>query len=82
MDDNLSVMSIGFLLDSPDSAIIWRGPKKNGMIRQFLSQVDWGSLDYLLMDTPPGLTQTRENIDFVTQRRFIFQEPPMSIFRL
>lgn len=47
-------MSIGFLLPSADDAVIWRGPKKNGMIRQFLSEVDWGSLDYLLMDTPPG----------------------------
>ncbi|EFA00451.1 cytosolic Fe-S cluster assembly factor Nubp1 homolog [Tribolium castaneum] len=54
VDDNLSVMSIGFLLSSPDDAVIWRGPKKNGMIRQFLSEVDWGTLDYLLMDTPPG----------------------------
>lgn len=54
VEDNLSVMSIGFLLSSPDDAIIWRGPKKNGMIRQFLSEVDWGNLDYLLMDTPPG----------------------------
>lgn len=47
-------MSIGFLLGSPDDAIIWRGPKKNGMIRQFLSEVDWGNVDYLLIDTPPG----------------------------
>ncbi|KAL3284602.1 hypothetical protein HHI36_018757 [Cryptolaemus montrouzieri] len=54
VDDNLSVMSIGFLLSSVDDAIIWRGPKKNGMIRQFLSEVDWGKLDYLLIDTPPG----------------------------
>ncbi|XP_018566552.1 cytosolic Fe-S cluster assembly factor NUBP1 homolog [Anoplophora glabripennis] len=54
VDDNLSVMSIGFLLSTPDDAIIWRGPKKNGMIRQFLSEVDWGKLDFLLMDTPPG----------------------------
>lgn len=54
IDDNLSIMSIGFLLGSPDDAIIWRGPKKNGMIRQFLSEVDWGQLDYLLLDTPPG----------------------------
>ncbi|XP_022901467.1 cytosolic Fe-S cluster assembly factor Nubp1 homolog [Onthophagus taurus] len=54
VEDNLSVMSIGFLLGSADDAIIWRGPKKNGMIRQFLSEVDWGSLDYLLIDTPPG----------------------------
>lgn len=54
VDDNLSIMSIGFLLGSPDDAIIWRGPKKNGMIRQFLSEVDWGQLDYLILDTPPG----------------------------
>jgi Mrp family chromosome partitioning ATPase len=54
IDDNLSLMSIGFLLSSPDDAIIWRGPKKNGMIRQFLSEVDWGQLDYLVIDTPPG----------------------------
>lgn len=47
-------MSIGFLLSSPDDAVIWRGPKKNGMIKQFLSEVDWGDLDYLLIDTPPG----------------------------
>nr|CAI5830308.1 unnamed protein product [Callosobruchus analis] len=42
--DDTSFMSIGFLLASPDDAVIWRGPKKNGMIRQFLSEVDWGSL--------------------------------------
>ncbi|XP_026830588.1 cytosolic Fe-S cluster assembly factor NUBP1 homolog isoform X2 [Ooceraea biroi] len=54
IEDNLSLMSIGFLLGSPSDAVIWRGPKKNGMIRQFLSEVDWGSLDYLVLDTPPG----------------------------
>ncbi|XP_070497863.1 cytosolic Fe-S cluster assembly factor Nubp1 homolog [Chironomus tepperi] len=54
IEDNLSLMSIGFLLDTPDDAIIWRGPKKNGMIRQFLSEVDWGTLDYLIIDSPPG----------------------------
>ncbi|XP_066250673.1 cytosolic Fe-S cluster assembly factor Nubp1 homolog [Euwallacea similis] len=64
IDDNLSVMSIGFLLSSADDAIIWRGPKKNGMIRQFLSEVDWGQLDYLLMDTPPGTSD--EHLSAVT----------------
>lgn len=54
IDDNLVLMSIGFLLGSQDDAIIWRGPKKTGMIRQFLSEVDWGDLDYLVLDTPPG----------------------------
>lgn len=51
---NLSLISIGFLLPSPSSAVIWRGPKKNGIIKQFLKDVDWGQLDYLVVDTPPG----------------------------
>lgn len=54
VEDNVCLMSIGFLLQSTDNAIIWRGPKKNGMILQFLTEVDWGSLDLLLLDTPPG----------------------------
>ncbi|KNC74024.1 hypothetical protein SARC_13418 [Sphaeroforma arctica JP610] len=53
-DDNIACMSVGFLLPNPDDAVIWRGPKKNGMIKQFLKDVDWGELDYLLVDTPPG----------------------------
>ncbi|XP_015427624.1 PREDICTED: cytosolic Fe-S cluster assembly factor NUBP1 isoform X3 [Myotis davidii] len=54
LEDNLGVMSVGFLLSSPDDAVIWRGPKKNGMIKQFLRDVDWGEVDYLIVDTPPG----------------------------
>ncbi|KAI5964982.1 NBP35 [Candida margitis] len=53
--DNLGLMSISFMLPDSDSAIIWRGAKKNGLIKQFLKDVDWGEhLDYLLVDTPPG----------------------------
>lgn len=47
-------MSLGFLLRDRGDAVIWRGPKKTAMIRQFLSDVSWGSTDYLLIDTPPG----------------------------
>merc|ERR1719369_41966 len=54
VEDNLSLMSAGFLLPSLDSAVIWRGPKKNGLIKQLLRDVDWGGLDVLLIDTPPG----------------------------
>eukprot|EP00124_Ichthyophonus_hoferi_P003852 Ihof_evm1s367 gene=Ihof_evmTU1s367 len=54
VQENLAVMSVGFLLGNPDDAVIWRGPKKNGMIKQFLKDVDWGTLDYLVIDTPPG----------------------------
>lgn len=51
---NLKVMSIGFLLGGPEDAVIWRGPLKFGVIRQFLGEVDWGPLDYLVIDSPPG----------------------------
>lgn len=54
VDENLGVMSIGFMLAKPDDAVIWRGPKKNTIIKQFLKDVDWGSLDYLVIDAPPG----------------------------
>ncbi|KAJ3065919.1 cytosolic Fe-S cluster assembly factor cfd1 [Podochytrium sp. JEL0797] len=52
----LGCMSIGFLLKDKGDAVIWRGPKKTAMIRQFLQDVDWGTepLDYLIIDTPPG----------------------------
>jgi ATP-binding protein involved in chromosome partitioning len=52
--EGLKVMSIGFLLRSPDDAVIWRGPMKMGVIKQFLKDVDWGDLDYLIVDSPPG----------------------------
>lgn len=51
---SLLVMSIGFLLPDLDSAVLWRGPKKTAMIKQFLFNVEWGELDYLIIDTPPG----------------------------
>lgn len=50
----LKVMSIGFLLENPDDAVIWRGPLKMGVIKQFLKDVEWGELDYLVIDSPPG----------------------------
>lgn len=53
-NDRLRVMSIGFLLPEPDDAVIWRGPLKMSIIKQFLKDVDWGELDYLLIDSPPG----------------------------
>lgn len=50
----LKVMSVQFFLEDPDAAIIWRGPMKQSIISQFLSDVDWGELDYLIVDSPPG----------------------------
>lgn len=49
----VKVMSIGFLID-PNQAVIWRGPMAGGAVKQFMSDVDWGELDYLLFDLPPG----------------------------
>jgi len=50
----LGLMSIGFLLNSEDEAVVWRGPKKNAMIKQFLTDVAWSQVDVLIIDTPPG----------------------------
>ncbi|HOW67485.1 MAG TPA: Mrp/NBP35 family ATP-binding protein [Candidatus Paceibacterota bacterium] len=53
VNHGVKLMSIGFLLD-PDSPVIWRGPMINRTIQQFLHSVDWGELDYLIVDLPPG----------------------------
>jgi Mrp family chromosome partitioning ATPase len=50
----LKVMSIGFFLTSRDDAVIWRGPRKYHAIKQFLRDVAWGDLDFLIIDSPPG----------------------------
>ena len=51
---NLSVMSMAFLLPDTSTPVVWRGPMKMGAIQQFLTEVNWGSLDYLVVDLPPG----------------------------
>lgn len=53
-NDNLCVVSMDSFLEKEDTAIVWKGPKKVGAIRQFLSGVYWGNLDFLLIDSPPG----------------------------
>jgi ATP-binding protein involved in chromosome partitioning len=50
----LKVMSMGFLLQDRDSPVIWRGPLKMAAIKQFIGDVNWGDLDYLIVDLPPG----------------------------
>ena len=54
VDTNLKVMSIGFLVPNKADAVIWRGPMKYNVIKQFLSDVAWGQLDFLVVDSPPG----------------------------
>ena len=54
INENLKLVSMSFLLDSPDLPVIWRGPMKMKVIQQFLGDVDWGELDWLIIDSPPG----------------------------
>jgi Mrp family chromosome partitioning ATPase len=70
----LGVMSIGFLLKDRGDSVVWRGPKKDGMIRQFLSEVRWGDLDYLVIDTPPGTSD--EHISLLTHLHPLFTPTP------
>jgi Mrp family chromosome partitioning ATPase len=52
--ENLGVVSMQSLMQDADQAVIWRGPAKAGMIQQFVGQVEWGNLDFLIIDAPPG----------------------------
>ncbi len=68
--ENLQVVSVAFMLQSTDDAVIWRGPLKHSLIRQFISDVQWGDLDYLVVDLPPGtgdeplsVAQTIKDVD-------------------
>ncbi|MFN2436781.1 MAG: P-loop NTPase [Desulfotignum sp.] len=54
VNDNLKAVSVQALMQDKDQAIIWRGPAKAGMIQQFVGMVDWGDLDFLIIDAPPG----------------------------
>jgi len=66
----VKVISMAFLLDDPDTPVVWRGPIKLGAIQQFIGDVEWGNLDYLVIDFPPGtsdepltVSQSLPNID-------------------
>lgn len=52
--DNLKVISMAFMIQDPDTPVVWRGPMKHSLFQQFISDVDWGYLDYLIVDLPPG----------------------------
>jgi len=69
-NNTLKVISIGFLIQDENAALIWRGPMKHNVIKQFVSEVSWGNLDYLIVDCPPGtgdeplsVVQLLENAD-------------------
>jgi len=64
----LSIMSLGFLLNDRGNSVVWRGPKKTAMIKQFIKDVHWDDLDYLLIDTPPGTSD--EHISIAEELKF------------
>ena len=62
ISEKIKLVSMAFLLENEDSPVIWRGPIKMGVIRQFLEDVRWGELDYLIIDLPPGTGDEPLNI--------------------
>lgn len=67
-DIELYLMSMAFLVSNKDTAIIWRGPKKHGMIERFITGVDWGHIDCLVIDTPPGTSDEHISLVEVLRR--------------
>ena len=65
---SLHAMSLGFLLPARGDAVVWRGPKKTAMIRQFLKDVLWQETDFLLIDTPPGTSDEHISLAETLQR--------------
>uniref|UniRef100_A0A1X7T5T8 Cytosolic Fe-S cluster assembly factor NUBP2 homolog n=1 Tax=Amphimedon queenslandica TaxID=400682 RepID=A0A1X7T5T8_AMPQE len=69
--------------DTQNEAVVWRGPKKNAMIKQFLSDVVWGQLDYLIIDTPPGTSDEHisvvENIKSISPDGAVLVTTPQGV---
>jgi Mrp family chromosome partitioning ATPase len=63
VQENLGVMSVQFMLPGRDDAVIWRGAKKNGLIKKFLMEVRWGDMDVLVVDTPPGTSDEHLSVN-------------------
>ncbi|XP_068631909.1 cytosolic Fe-S cluster assembly factor Nubp2 homolog [Battus philenor] len=82
-EQKLGVMSIGFLLKSRNDAVVWRGPKKTAMIKQFLEDVCWQDLDFLVIDTPPGTSDEHitvmENLRTVSHCSAILVTTPQEV---
>ena len=62
VDGNIGVISIGFMLPGPNEAVILRGPRKTGLIKNFLKDVYWNELDFLVVDAPPGTSDEHISI--------------------
>jgi ATP-binding protein involved in chromosome partitioning len=77
--DGISVMSIGFFVEE-DSAVVWRGPMLHKALQQFLEDVEWGALDYLLIDLPPGTGDVSMTLaQLLPQAKFVVVTTPQPV---
>ncbi len=77
---NIKVMSMAFLIENPDSPVIWRGPMKMGAVRQFLGDAIWGELDYLVCDLPPGTSdETLDILQLIPDENVIVVSTPQEV---
>ncbi|HEY2160040.1 MAG TPA: P-loop NTPase, partial [Solirubrobacteraceae bacterium] len=77
--DGISVMSIGFFIEQ-DAAVVWRGPMLHKALQQFLEDVDWGELDYLLIDLPPGTGDVSMTLaQLLPQAKFLIVTTPQAV---
>ena len=77
--DGIKVMSIGFFVEQ-DAAVVWRGPMLHKALQQFLEDVDWGALDYLLIDLPPGTGDVSMTLaQLLPQAKFLIVTTPQPV---
>jgi len=77
---NLKVMSMAFLIESSDSPVIWRGPMKMSAVRQFLGEAEWGDLDYLICDLPPGTSdETLDILQLIPDENVVVVTTPQEV---
>src|ERR1700759_1832141 len=77
--DGISVISIGFFVEE-DAAVVWRGPMLHKALQQFLEDVEWGELDYLLIDLPPGTGDVSMTLaQLLPQAKFVIVTTPQPV---
>ncbi len=77
---NIKAMSMAFLTSTPDDPVIWRGPMKMSVVRQFLGDAEWGELDYLIFDLPPGTSdETLDILQLIPDENVIIVTTPQQV---
>ena len=77
---NIKAMSMAFLTASPDDPVIWRGPMKMSVVRQFLGDAEWGELDYLICDLPPGTSdETLDILQLIPDENVVIVTTPQQV---